>query len=103
MVGKLKLKQKILLMLLLPLLVIFSALGLYSYRNAKDSLGDQIKQTLTWMADDNGGRIHGELQNKAALVGNMAQMIGKPFVAQDDLLAFLQAVKTSTVNMNLLP
>jgi methyl-accepting chemotaxis protein len=90
-----KLKGKILIQLLIPMILILSALGMYAYYNARNSLNDQIQQTLNWMTNDNSNRIHAELQNKASLVDNMAQMIGNQFVTKEQMLAFLQAVKQS--------
>lgn len=95
MLENMKLKRKILIQLLLPMILILSSIGIYAYYNARNSLNDQIQQTLKWMTSDNSDRIRGELQNKATLVDNMAQMIGNQFISNQQMLAFLQTVKQS--------
>lgn len=90
-----KLKTKMLVMLLVPMMVILTILGVYSYYNARKSLNAQIEQTLHWMADDSSAKIHGELKNKESAVNNMAQLLGNHFVNKEQLLGFLQLAKTA--------
>lgn len=93
MLKTLQLKKKMLLMLLIPMMVMLSILGLYSYYNARNSLNEEIQRTLTWMADDNSTKIHAELKNKESAVNNIAQMLGNNFITKEQLPGFLQLAK----------
>jgi hypothetical protein len=57
----LKIKGKMLIILLIPMVVVLASLGLYNYHAAKVAMNQQILETATYCTGDYAGQINAAL------------------------------------------
>jgi methyl-accepting chemotaxis protein len=91
----LRLKAKMLLMLLLPMVLIFGGISFYSYWGSHSMLTEQILNTVGSMAEGNSQAIYSALKEKEVLVSVVAQKLGSTTENQAEELVFLKQVKAA--------
>lgn len=90
-----KLRTKMLLMLIIPVLLILGGMSSYSYQKAKDMLNEQIMQTAFYVVDSNSAKIYSTLKEKEVLVTTVSEYLGGTRLSKADEIAFLKHVKAS--------
>lgn len=87
------LRNKMLVMLLAPMIVILGGLSFYSYWVANDALGNQIHETYNYVIGDYVGELNSRLVDKENTINNLAAIIGsRPWTA-DETENLLKSVK----------
>lgn len=87
------LKTKMLILLLVPMLLIFSGLGIYTYYSAQSALSEQIVQRISDTVGKNNESINGSLKEKEALVATVATVFGEKELTEAEKITFLQEIK----------
>jgi methyl-accepting chemotaxis protein len=89
------LRMKLLLLLIVPVILIWGGVSIYSYQSAKAMLTNQIMDTMRYAAESNGREIDNMLRPKETAVKIIASYVGDDKVSQPDELIFLRHVKDS--------
>ncbi len=96
MKGKsLRLRTKLLLMLIVPMLLILGVMSFYAFYGSRNILNEQIVQTASYMVDSKSSAINASLKEKEALVALIAKVLGERPMTQAEEIAFLKQVKAS--------
>lgn len=90
-----KLRTKMLLMLIIPVLLILGGMSSYSYQKARDMLNEQIMQTAFYIVDSNSAKIYSTLKEKEVLVTTVSEYLGGTQLNKAEEIAFLKHVKAS--------
>ncbi|GMA98447.1 methyl-accepting chemotaxis protein [Pelosinus sp. IPA-1] len=91
----LQLRSKMLILLIIPMLFIFSVMSYYSYYESRNLLNDQIMQTASYIVESNSNNIYSSLKEKEVLASVTAQVLGDKVLTQQEEIAFLKQVKES--------
>lgn len=75
MIGRLNLRKKIMILLLVPMIFILSVISFYSYNTAFHSLNQQITETLLVTTSDIESQINTSLEGKSVIINALAQII----------------------------
>lgn len=91
----LKLREKMLVFLLVPMVLILGGLSIYTYYGAREALNEQVLQNVGYAASDYSETINGSLREKEALTSMVANVLASNEVRDEDKITFLQQVKAS--------
>lgn len=95
MTKSLRLRTKLLLMLIVPMLLILGAMSFYAFYGSRNILNEQIVQTASYMVESKSSTINASLKEKEALVATIAKVLGERSMTQVEEIAFLKQVKAS--------
>lgn len=95
MAKSLRLRTKLLLMLIVPMLLILGVMSFYAFYGSRNILNEQIVQTASYMVDSKSSAINASLKEKEALVAMIAKVVGERPMTQAEEIAFLKQIKTS--------
>lgn len=95
MAKSLRLRTKLLLMLIVPMLLILGAMSFYAFYGSRNILNEQIVQTASYMVESKSSTINASLKEKEALVATIAKILGERSMTQVEEIAFLKQVKAS--------
>ncbi|WP_019554701.1 methyl-accepting chemotaxis protein [Propionispira raffinosivorans] len=95
MAGNLRLRTKLLVLLLIPMIFILGSVSMYSYYGARNLLNDQIRQTALYIVNSNSVKMYSYLKEKEALASMAADFLGGKEISKADEIDFLKHVKTS--------
>lgn len=93
--DSLKLRSKMLLLILTPMLFILIGLSAYSYYGARNILNEQIMQSTTYLVENYSNTIYSMLKEKEVMVSLTAKVIGEKEMTQGERIVFLQQAKAS--------
>lgn len=95
MAKSLRLRTKLLLMLIVPMLLILGVMSFYAFYGSRNILNEQIVQTASYMVESKSSTINASLKEKEALVAAIAKVLGERPMTQAEEIAFLKQVKAS--------
>ena len=93
--GNFTLQTKMLILLLVPILLILSGLGLYTYYSAESALNEQITQSIADNVSKYNESINSSMKEKESLVAVAAAILGEKELTETEKIAFMQEVKAS--------
>jgi methyl-accepting chemotaxis protein len=89
------LKGKMLLLLLVPVILVVTALSVYSYTAAKRALDDQIVKTAKFNTGNYTNSLNAKLVDKEEAAASLAAIIGSRPLSPEELSGLLKAVKSA--------
>ncbi|AJQ26786.1 methyl-accepting chemotaxis protein [Pelosinus fermentans] len=91
----LKLRTKMLLVLIVPMLLVLIIMSFYSYYEARRILDEQIVETASYLVESSSNKIYSSLKEKEVLVSVTAQVLGEKLISQSEEIEFLKQVKAA--------
>lgn len=93
--GK-SLKTRMLVVLIVPILLIWGGVNIYSYNQSETMLEKQIMDTLRYAAASSSGQIYNELKSKEEAAEVTAIYLGNSGIDQQAEITYLRSVKAAT-------
>ena len=93
--GK-SLKTRMLVVLIVPILLIWGGVNIYSYNQSETMLEKQIMDTLSYAAASSSERIYNELKSKEEAAEVTAIYLGNSSIDQQAEMVYLKSVKAAT-------
>ncbi|MBE6098930.1 MAG: HAMP domain-containing protein [Anaerovibrio sp.] len=90
------LKTRLLTVLIVPILLIWGGVNIYSYNQSETMLEKQIMDTLSYAAASSSGRIYNELKSKEEAAEVTAIYLGNSSIDQQAEMVYLKSVKAAT-------
>jgi len=96
MQNRKSLRAKFLMVLIIPILIIWGGVNIYSYYSSQGMLKGQIMDTLSYAVDSNSQKIYNLLKPKETAAAMISSYMGDSGVSQAAELNFLRHIKAST-------
>lgn len=89
------LRTKILVALLIPLVLISSIFGAFSYFKTREELSKQINTTAALAAQEFDAKVEGSISVKEAAITSMIAFLGTGQVQEADVIKYIKALKSA--------
>ena len=96
MFKNLKLKTKMLIMLIVPMLLIMGGINIYNYLGSREVLNQQIEQTAQYMTSSYVEKLELYFVNKEAIVNSAAKSLEDANISDVAMVAYFKNLKASS-------